>query len=221
MTERTPVVHLVTLLVFFALMPSPRVRASSFVTPGPPLQRLWVRDALTGVAVPQARAIAVGRVRSLATQAWADPSGRLRLFPSARLERIDVFAAGYHSATVAPSPVAGPTTTVWLMPMKRPMALRPDVIAARRLPGTTLLHGYVVSVGSGRPMTGASVRLAGTDIRTTTDEEGYFLIYAKAPCVATPQPVPGCADLVISAPGYISVRLTNIARIEEGSHYIV
>lgn len=213
MTQRTHRVGTVTLWVLFTLAPAPQAQASGFVTPGPPQQRLWIRDALTGVAIPQARARAVGNAASLTVQAWADPTGRLKLFPSARTERIEVFAAGYQSQTVVPSPIPTQTTTVWLMPMRWPQALQPQVITARRLPDTALLHGHVVDAGTGRPIRGAIVVLAGTDIRTTTNEYGYFLLYANAGG--------GFADLVISAPGFVSARLAHIALAEGDLLYIV
>jgi carboxypeptidase family protein len=214
MTQRTPKLGTVTLWVLFTLAPPPQAQATGFVTPGPPQQRLWIRDALTGVGIAQARARAVGNAASLTVQAWADPTGRLRLFPSARTERIEIFAAGYQSKTIAPASIPTQTTTVWLMPMRWPQALQPQVITARRLPDTALLHGHVVDGGTGRPLRGALVVLAGTDIRTTTNEYGYFLLYATAARDAS-------ADLIISAPGYVSSRLAHIALSEGDSLYIV
>jgi carboxypeptidase family protein len=213
MTPKTPGVATATLWILFTLAPAPPTQASGFVTPGPPQQRLRIRDALTGVAIPQARARTLGDAPSLTVQAWADPTGRLKLFPSARTERIEVFAAGYQSQTVAPSPIPTQTTTVWLMPMRWPQGLQPQVITARRLPDTALLHGHVVDAGTGQPIRGARVTLAGTDIRTTTNEYGYFLLYANAGGAF--------ADLVISAPGYVSSRLAHIALTEGDLLYIV
>ena len=213
MTQRTPLLGTATLWVLLTLAPPP-AQASGFVTPGAPQQRLWIRDALTGAGIAQARAKAVGNAAILTVQAWSDPTGRLRLFPSARTERIEVFAAGYQSQTVVPSPSPTQTTTVWLMPMRWPQALQPQVITARRLPETALLHGHVVDAGTGRPLRGAVVVLAGTDIRTTTNEYGYFLLYATAGRDAH-------ADLIVSAPGYVSSRLAHIALIEGDLLYIV
>jgi len=213
MTQRTPALGTATLWLLLTLAPSPS-QASGFVTPGTPQQRLWIRDALTGAGIAQARARAVGAAAILTVQAWADATGRLRLFPSAQTQKIEVFAAGYQAKTIDPSPVPTQTTTVWLMPLHWPPALQPQVITARRLPDTALLHGHVVDAGTGRPLRGASVVLAGTDIRTTTNEVGYFVLYAAAGRGAV-------ADLVISAPGYVNARLSHIALTAGDLLYIV
>jgi hypothetical protein len=183
-------------------------------------QKLWVRDALTGVAVPGAKAAALGPAKSLLSETKADPSGRLSL--AAPAETVEISAPGYKPMTIPTSPAkaAGAAASVWLMPTVRPEEMRPEVIEARRAPNTTLLHGHVVSVETGRPVPGATVRLGGGS-QVTTNENGYFQLDVKGTRVVDHGDVPELADLVIAAPGYARVRLAHIALIEGDFHYVV
>jgi hypothetical protein len=217
MNQRT--VHFATLLVLLAL--ARPAEASSVPTPGPPVQKLWIRDALTGAGIPRARARTVGPSERLTVEFWADPRGRLRVFPGVRTRKIEIVAPGYHAAWIVPAPLATGVTTVWLVPKQRPRALRPEVVAARRRPNTRLLHGFVVNGGTGAPLAGASVRLAGADAATVTNPQGYFLLYALALRQAGAQAAPESVDLVVSAPGYVSVRLAHVALVDEGSFAII
>lgn len=175
--------------------------------------KLWIRDAMTGIAIPDA---SVDGTK-------ADPSGRLSL-PSKAVGEVEIRAAGYKPMTIRPAlgkAVGESANTVWLMPTSRPEALRPEVIEAKKIPNTAMLHGHVVSVETGRPVAGATVRLDGSNLSATTNRDGYFVLYPKGTRVVTPETVPEFADLVISAPGHASVRLAHIALIEEDFHYIV
>jgi stage II sporulation SpoD-like protein len=216
MIQRTTLPTMLALLLG-ALAPSIAAGAAD-----PPL-KLWVRDALTGMAVPGAKAGVAGPGKTVAIEAQADRSGRLSLPDVKSAASIEVSARGYRSLTIAPSRMgAGATaTTVWLLPRSRPEELRPEVLAARQLPNATLLHGHVVDVETGRPVPGASALLAGAGTKATTDRSGYFRLYAKGTQVATPETVPDFADLVVSAPGFTSVRLVHIALIEGDFHYVV
>lgn len=186
-------------------------------------EKLWIRDALTGIAIPNARAAAVGGpVKGIAAEERADGSGRLSLPSAAQAEKIEIRASGYQPMTIpAASAKAAGSTAVWLMPKNRPEELRPEAIEARQIPNTTLLHGHVVSVETGKPVPGATVRLAGTSTRAATSKGGYFSLHAKGTRVVAPEDVPDFADLIVSAPGYTRVRLAHIALIESDFHYVI
>lgn len=186
--------------------------------------RLFVRDAWTGLAVPgaQAQAGATGTPRLEAARE-ASAVGHLSFPVGIDGERLEIRAPGYRTMLVpafAPDRES-PTTAVWLIPRERAEELRPEKIAERRLPATTMLHGHVVDPGSGRPVAGATVTVDGTDRRTATNERGYFLLYTKGTKVLSPADVPEFADLVVAAPGHATARLRHIALLEDDFHFIV
>ncbi|NJL28512.1 MAG: hypothetical protein HC897_11795, partial [Thermoanaerobaculia bacterium] len=79
----------------------------------------------------------------------------------------------------------------------------------------------VVDVAVGRPVVGAEVRLAKAGASTTTDENGYFSLYAKGTQVLDMSDVPEFDDLVVAAPGFTTVRLAWLPMLEQDAHYIV
>jgi hypothetical protein len=192
--------------------------------------RLQVRDAWTGVAVAGAVARAPGAPDRLSAKAGSNGVVELSATP----ETLEISAPAYESMTLHPvrTPEAraalatGPDgssggTAVWLKPTERPEELRIDSIRARTAPNTTMLHGHVIDVARGTPVAGATVRIDGTDHATTTDEDGYFVLYAQGTRVTSPDQTPEFADLLIEADGFSTVRLAYIALLEEDSHYIV
>lgn len=221
MSQPVPFLRNASLLVFLALVPPAETRASSVVTPAPPLQRLWVRDALTGASIPQARARTIGPSETLSVEFWADPRGRMRVSAGPRTRRIEIFATGYHTTWIEPATFQSGVTTVWLLPRQRPRPLRPEVVAARRRPNCNLVHGFVVNGNTGSPVAGATVRLAGTEVVTHTNAQGYFLLYALAVRQPSTPVAPQAVDLVVAAPGHVTLRLAHLALHDEGSFAIV
>lgn len=185
--------------------------------------RLFVRDAWTGLAVPEVQALAGSPTGRVEAAPAADALGHLS-FPRAVVgERLEVRAPGYRpmlEPAFAPD-LASATTAVWLVPRERPVELRPETLAARRLPATTMLHGHVVNPETGLAVPGATVSVAGTGNATTTNERGYFLLYTKGTKVLSPADVPEFADLVVAAPGHRTAKLLHIALFEDDFHFIV
>lgn len=192
---------------------------------------LQVRDAWTGVAVPGAYAQAPdgahGAADGARTKAGATGLVKLSTTPAT----VTVAAPGYRSMTFRPAQTAEEKaalatapdgrTAVWLLPEKRPEEMRIDSIRARSVPGTTMLHGHVVDVARGTPIAGATVRIAGTDETTTTDERGYFVLHAQGTRITSPDEVPELADLLISVDGFKTERLSYIALLEDDQHFVV
>lgn len=198
--------------------------------PAAPAERSFVfqvRDAWTGIAVPGAVAETPGTADRVHVKASA--AGVIKL--STTPEQLTVSAPGYAPMTFRPAQTAAERaalatapdgrTAVWLKPDQRPEELRIDTIRARTVPNTTLLHGHVVDVARGTPIAGATVRIAGTETSTTTNDKGYFLLYAEGTKVTKEGEVPELADLLISADGFKTVRLAYIALLEDDQHYVV
>jgi hypothetical protein len=218
LSRLTPLLALLSLTLPFPGRPA---GAAPPPPPPPPPQRLQVRNALTGVAVPGAKAKGFGSEDRARAEAKADSSGRLSL--PGPVQTIEISAPGYKSMMIPATPPrpGGPPTAVWLLPTVRPEEMRPEVIEARRAPNTTLLHGHVMSVETGRPVPGATVRVTGGQDWTTTNQDGYFRLTVKGTRVVDHGQVPDLADLVVAAPGYALARLAHIALIEGDFHYVV
>jgi len=205
----------------------PAQQADSLVPAGAGETRamvLRVRDAMTGLGVPGVAAQAVDpNTRLVAVRAGAGSDGLVRIALPAQVPEVEIIAEGYRAMRVPPLPpeISEPVTTVWLTPKEKPEELRPEVLEARRLPNMTLLHGRVVDLESGQPMVGAEVRLARGGTATTTDETGYFLLYAKGTKVLDMRDVPEFDDLIVEAPGFVTVRLAWLALLEQDAHFIV
>jgi len=183
-----------------------------------------VRDAMTGHLLSHARARIEDPVTKIELgEARADGAGRLELVVPPKAEAIAISAEGYEGMSI-PAPAAKSpetTNTVWLAPAEPPEELRTEVIAARRLPGTTMLHGHAIDVAGGRPLAGARVYLDAGQSSTTTDERGYFLLYAKGSRVLDPEDVPDFDDLIVEMPGFVRARLAHVPMLEQDMHFIV
>lgn len=211
-------------LVALFLLALPAAAATS--APEQPL-KLQVRDAWTGVAVSGATAEAPGAPGTLSAKASSNGVVELATTP----ETLEISAPGYQAMTFEPARTARAKaalasapdgrTAVWLLPDQRPEELRIDSIQARTVPNTTMLHGHVIDVARGTPVAGATVRIDGTDNSTTTREDGYFVLYAQATRVTSPDQTPEFADLMVEADGFSTARLAYIALLEEDAHYIV
>jgi len=179
---------------------------------------------MTGLAVPDVRLEGVDPSTGMTkVAARSGDDGLIRLMLPAEVPAVQVAASGYRAMSVPPLPpeLAEPITTVWLTPTTRPEELRREVLAARRLPNMTMLHGRAVDLATGQSIAGARVHLAQAGTETTTAEDGYFLLYAKAIRVLSMEDVPDFDDLVVEMPGFKTVRLAYLPMLEQDAHFII
>lgn len=185
---------------------------------------VWVRDSATGMSIPQAEVRAIGPTsgRVLGVIERTDASGRMSLQASGA--SVEIRAEGYRSMRVPAEPMVpgGDVTIVRMTARRMPEVLSQEVLERAKEPGMDMLHGYVVDVASGGPFRGAGVVVEGYGVRTTTDEQGYFRLYLpEAAPLRSANDQPEFADLVVSAPGYRSVRYHDMALIGHGLFTII
>ncbi len=169
---------------------------------------LWVRDKETHYGVPAT--IQLQGPDSLTLQ--ANDEGRIT--PSLQKGRYEaVFSApGYKTQTylrggfeIAP----GKTQKMYVMlePERTPEGETPEAINGHIRPGFTVLHGYVVDVDSGKPVSGAKVRVGLTLVET--DASGHYWLSVPMSLVAQKssggKPVGDLWRITFAKPGYKTV----------------
>ena len=168
--------------------------------------QLEVRDAVTHYAV-QSR-ISLEGPKQLFAQ--TDPNGRVHLTLAPGEYRIEVSATGYKALRTHSKVALGRNLplTIMLDRESPPDEERPDIIAQNVRPGFTLLHGFVVDSDSGKPLSGATVRLVTAGVETQTDSRGHYFLSAP-----TTEPViqgtMGTDTLVFEKSGYKSIIFNN------------
>jgi hypothetical protein len=133
------------------------------------------RDSATGYAVPTSFSAENQTARARAVLV-TDAAGRGRYQLAAGRHNLEVVARGYrplktHFEVDPQTPLA---ITVWLDPLEPPEELRPEVVAAKLIPGYTMLHGHVADAQVGRPLAGVRIRLENAGVEAQTDERGYI-----------------------------------------------
>lgn len=169
---------------------------------------LWIRDRVTHYAVPAT--IELQGPDSLTLQ--ANDEGRIT--PRLQKGRYEaVFSApGYKTQTylrggfeIAP----GKTQSMYVMldPERTPDTETSQAINAHIRPGFALLHGYVVDVDSGKPVSGAKVRVGFTLVET--DASGHYWLSVPLSLLAQKgsagKPIGELERITFAKPGYKTV----------------
>src|SRR5262249_55089609 len=149
------------------------------------------RDSATGYAVATSF-LAENQKERARIAMVTDAAGRGRYQLAAGRHNLEVAARGHRPIRThfEVDPQTPLSVTVWLDPLEIPEESRPEVVAAKRIPGYTMLHGHVADAQAGRPLAGARIRLENTGVEAQTDERGYFLLYALAPPIRATEELP-------------------------------
>ncbi|MGH9842165.1 MAG: SpoIID/LytB domain-containing protein [Blastocatellia bacterium] len=178
------------------------------------------RDSATGYAVPTSFS-AENQKEGARIAMVPDAAGRGQYQLAAGRHNLEVAARGYrplktHFEIDPQTPLA---VTVWLDPLEIPEELRPEVVAAKRIPGYTMLRGHVADAQAGRPLAGARIRLENAGVEAQTDERGYFVLYALAPPVNATEELPKTDHLVAEFAGFKTYRIANVLLAEGDVHF--
>jgi len=178
------------------------------------------RDSATGYAVPTSFSAENQTARARAALV-TDAAGRGRYQLAAGRHNLEVAARGYrplktHFEVDPQTPLA---VTVWLDPLEPPEELRPEVVAAKLIPGYTMLHGHVANAQVGRPLAGVRIRLENAGVEAQTDERGYFLLYSLTPSVNPTEELPKTDHLMAEIAGFKTYRIANVLMTEGDAHF--
>lgn len=181
---------------------------------------LRVRDAITGYAVPAILELDAGKKTDPRTSWQLDGSGGMRLQLDAGEKRVRVSSPGYHAigTQLQIDANAAWPVTIWMDPEQRPDELRPEALAAHRVAGSALLHGWVVDATSGEPLPGAEVSFGGE--RAQSGLAGYFSFNVPVQSGAGEE-LPESGDLLVQRPGHRSYVLANTALVEGDSQLVI
>jgi hypothetical protein len=180
-----------------------------------------VRDSATGYAVP-AQVLARATERSAARALLLDAAARGGFDLPAGSQLVEVRASGYRPlhTRFELSDDAALSAVLWLDPSEPPAELSGEALSTLLRPGRAVVHGHVVDVESGRPVTGAHVRLERAGVETSTDERGYFLLEAPAPGLDAAE-LPLTEDLTVEQRGYRTYRRSEFFFTEGATHLLV
>jgi len=178
------------------------------------------RDSATGYAVPTSFSAENQTARARATLV-TDAAGRGRYQLAAGRHNLEIAARGYrpfktHFEVDPQTPLA---VTIWLDPLEPPEELRPEVVAAKLMPGYTMLHGHVADAQGGRPLAGVRIHLENAGVEGWTDERGYFLLYALTPSVNPTEELPKTDHLMAEFAGFKTYRIANVLLTEGDAHF--
>lgn len=141
----------------------------------------------------------------------ADSTGRvfLNLPPGRHTLLVDDPAYGPVSAEVNVGDGSPYRLRFLLDPVEEPAEIRPENLAARRRPDAMLLQGFVVDDATGVPVTDVDVAFSPGSARGSTDERGYFSLYAPVTEYEASTTV-GASSLRFERAGYRTVRRENL-----------
>ena len=108
--------------------------------------------------------------------------------------------------------------TVWLDPETPSREIRPDVVKSKLKTGYAMLHGHIVDVATGDPLSGVEVRV--NSGQTRSDARGYFVIYVPVNPVE-PGSLPEAENLTADLPGYKTYLLTQSPLAEGDTHFLI
>ncbi len=111
--------------------------------------------------------------------------------------------------------------TVWLDPLEIPREMRRALIESDLRVGSTLIHGHIIDVKSGKSVAGARVYLENAGIDTLSDANGYFRMRAPTPSVDPAGDLPGTDNLVVESGGEVIYRRNNTMLPDGAVHFIV
>ncbi len=138
-----------------------------------------------------------------------DEAGRMSVTVSPGDHQVLVKAEGYDDLDSRQTAAVdyAPMNVIMLDPAEEPEELRPDKLSDGMPADGTSIAGFVVDDSVGKPVVGAEVELLNKDIKTTTDERGFFKLPVPLPD-GKPMPenltgvVFSTRDIKVSKPGY-------------------
>ncbi len=138
-----------------------------------------------------------------------DEAGRMSVPVSPGDHQVLVKANGYDDLDSRQTAALdqAPINVIMLDPAEDPEELRPEKLGEGMPADGTLIVGYVTDETVGKPVAGAAVELLKQDVKTTTDERGYFKLPVSMP---DGKPMPenlngitfSTRDIKVSKPGY-------------------
>lgn len=183
--------------------------------------QITLRDSVTGGRVGAGRITWIS-VDARAVNFVTDAVGRSSFRLADGRNDLEIAAPGYNTLkTYFEAGTEALDVTVWLDPLELPHDMRPAVIEADSRAGSTLIHGHINDLRSGKPLAGARVYLESAGIETLSDGKGYFAMRAPTLPVDPVGDLPGTDNLVVESGGEVIYRRNNTMLPAGAVHFIV